>query len=307
MIYNKGKFYIERIKVHYIIVSEARLKGNGDKKLKDVENVFRKAGIQYEIIRTRDKGDAKAATERITLQSGDNAIITMGGDGTLHDIINGFKSFENCSLGLIPFGTGNDFAATAGIPKNHKKAAEIIAYSKPRNIDFIELSSGLRSINSVGMGIDVDVLQRTYAANKKGKGKYLRSLISSLIHFKSCNFTVEYDGKEEKHFGLIAALGNGKQFGGGIKLFPEAKLDDGYLDLFMVDYISKPKMIGAFLKLMRGKVNKIKNVTIVKTKAARFYNESENYYIQAEGELYKNVAIDAHIVEGKLRFYLPTD
>ena len=58
---------------------------------------------------------------------------------------------------------------------------------------------------------------------------------------------------------------------------------------------------------MRGKVNKIKNVTIVKTKAARFYNESENYYIQAEGELYKNVAIDAHIVEGKLRFYLPTD
>ena len=72
---------------------------------------------------------------------------------------------------------------------------------------------------------------------------------------------MEYDGKVEKHFGLIAALGNGKQFGGGITMFPHAEIDDGYLDLVIVDYISKPKMISAFFKLLSGKVDKIKKVT----------------------------------------------
>ena len=63
------------------------------------------------------------------------------------------------------------------------------------------------------------------------------------FHFKSYNFTLKYDGKEEKHYGLIAALGNGKQCGGGIKLFPNAKIDDGWLDLLIVDYISKAKIL----------------------------------------------------------------
>ncbi len=155
------------------------------------------------------------------------------------------------------------------------------------------------------MGIDVDVLKRTYSSKRKGRSKYFKSLISSLIHFKCCNFTVKYNDREEKHYGLIAALGNGRQFGGGIKMFPDAKVNDGYLDLIIVDYISKPKILGAFVKLMRGKVNSIKGATVVKTKQATFIHEDSDFTIQAEGELYENMPIEAHIVEGKLKFYLP--
>ncbi len=291
--------------MHYIIANETRLKGKGRKILEAVKSVFDRAEIAYKVLLTHVKGDAKKIAEEVTADGNENTLVAMGGDGTLHDIINGFKDFEKCSLGLVPIGTGNDFASCAKIPTNAVKAAELIAYGKPRHIDFIELSSGLRSINSVGMGIDVDVLKRTYSGNKHGKGKYLRSLISSLIHFKSCNFTVRYDDKEEKHYGLIAACGNGKFLGGGINLFPEAKIDDGFLDLIIVDYISKPKIISAFVKLMRGKVAKVKNVTFVKTKAATFIHEDENYTIQAEGELYDNVPLEAKIVENKLKFYLP--
>ena len=291
--------------MYYIIANQTRLQGKNAKKLEIVKKVFEHAGKDYEIIFTQNKGDAKIHAERITSSGGKHTLIAMGGDGTLHDILNGFKDFENCSLGLIPHGTGNDFAAAAGIPNDVKTAAEIIAFLSPRPIDYIQLSSGLRSLNAVGMGIDVDVLKRTYAGNKHGKSKYLRSLISSLIHFKSCDFTVRYDGKEEKHYGLIAALGNGKQIGGGIKLFPEAKIDDGYMDLFMVDFLSKPKIIGAFIKLMQGKVNSIKQAKAVRVKQATFINESKDFTIQAEGELYENIPIEANIVEGQLKFYLP--
>ncbi len=295
----------EREKVHYIIVNETRLQGKSAKKLETVKAVFDTAGIKYEILTTKREGDAKSYAHEITSSGGKHVLVAMGGDGTLHDLINGFADFDNFSMGLIPLGTGNDFAGAAKIPLDVKKAAEIIAFHAPRPIDFIELSSGLRSINAVGMGIDVDVLKRTYAGTHTKKTKYLYALIASLVHFKSYDFTIKYDGKEEKHRGLIAALGNGIQFGGGIKICPDAKLDDGLMDMIIVDYITKPKILPAFIKLMRGKINDIKGVTVVKTTAASFETKSENYTIQAEGELYDNMPLDAHIVAGKLKFYLP--
>lgn len=287
----------------YVIVNELRLKGKKIKKLETVKAVFDKAGIEYRVLFTTHKGHAAEYAREITAESG-HTLIAMGGDGTLHEILNGFNNFENNALGLIPLGTGNDFAATAGIPLNVKEAAERIAFREPSYIDFIQLASGLRSLNIVGMGIDVDVLERTYSGKHHGKSKYFRSLIASLLTFKSCNFTVEYNGKSERHFGYIAALGNGKMFGGGIKICPEAQIDDGYLDLIIVDYISRAKLLGALIKLMRGKVNSIKEATVTKVKSAKFIVDNPDYTIQAEGEIYKNVPIDAQIVTDKLKFYL---
>lgn len=290
--------------MHYIIANELHLKGKNINKLNTAKSVFERVGIEHEVLLTTHKGHATEYAKEITSSEGNNTIIAMGGDGTLHEILNGFENFENNTLGLIPFGTGNDFAAVAGIPLDVKKAAENIAFRAPSNIDYIQLSSGLRSLNIVGMGIDVEVLERTYAGKHHGKSKYFRSLIASLFKYKSCNFTVEYDGKNERHFGLIAALGNGSMFGGGIKICPEAKIDDGYLNLIIVDYISRIKLISALFKLMRGKVNKIKEATLARVKKAKFIMDSQNFTIQAEGELYKNMPIDAEIVAGKLKFYL---
>jgi len=307
MLYNYNVYKPKgKAEVHHIILNKAQLNGKNEKKLNAVKRVFNNAGIDYKVIFTAKPSEVREYTKRITGYEGKNVIIAMGGDGTIHEILNGFENFGNNSLGLIPFGTGNDFACSAGIPDNVKKAAEIIAFNAPSYIDYIELSSGLRSINAVGMGIDVDVLKRTYRGNGKGRSKYLKSLIVSLSKFKSCNFTVKYDGKEEKHYGLIAALGNGRQFGGGIKLFPEAKINDGYMDMFLVDYISKIKMIDAFIKLMRGKVNDIKEATAIRTKAATFIHEDKNFTIQAEGELYENVPLEARLITGKLKFFLPS-
>lgn len=289
--------------MYHIIVKEDNLKKKKNlKKFNKVIEIFDKANLSYTVHKTNRKGLASEICNEVTGGTG-NSVIVMGGDGTLHDVLNGFDKFEGNFLGLIPLGTGNDFAASAGIPKNVKKAAEIIVANNPKPVDFIELSSGLRSINAVGMGIDVDVLKRAYAGKNEKKSKYLRSLIVCLSKFKSYDFTVKYDGIESSHSGLIAALGNGKQFGGGIKICPEADISDGYLDLLIADFISKPKIIGAFIKLMRGKIGKIKQVTAVKTKAVEFIPHNENYTIQADGELYDNVPLVAKIVEGKLNFY----
>ena len=285
----------------HLIISEVNLKKKS-KKVEIVKSVFDKAGLNYELHATKSRDELTEITSDLTSENG-NSIIVMGGDGTLHDVLNSFVNFEENSLGIIPLGTGNDFAESAHIPTDIKKATELIINNSPRAIDYIEFESGLRSLNAFGMGVDVDVLKRAYAGKSVKRSKYLKALIVSLIKFKSHNFTVRYNGVEEKHFGLIAAVGNGRQFGGGIKLFPDAKIDDNYLDLFMVDFVSKFKMIGAFIKLMRGKINKVKQVKAVRVKEVEFIPDSENFTFQADGELYENIPIRAKIVESKLKFY----
>ncbi len=127
--------------------------------------------------------------------------------------------------------------------------------------------------------------------------------------YKARSFSVEVDGGEAKHYnGLIACLGNGRQIGGGIKLFPDAKVDDGYLDLLIVDYLSVFKTFVAFAKLFFGKLEGIKEITQLRCKKAVIHPESEEITIQAEGELYdlkKCSSISAEIVSKRLRFYMP--
>ncbi|MCM1441799.1 MAG: YegS/Rv2252/BmrU family lipid kinase [Roseburia sp.] len=287
--------------MYHLIISQENCKKK-QRKLDDVKAVFDASGKDYEVHVTASKQDVKDITAALTSDSG-NDVIVLGGDGTLHDVLNSFVDFENNALGLIPFGTGNDFAGAVRVPNDAKKAAELIIGSSPEPVDFIEFESGLRSLNAFGMGIDVDVLEHTYSGKNKKRSKYLHALIVSLIKFKSHNFTVRYNGREERHFGLIAAVGNGKQFGGGIKMFPDATPDDGYLDLIIVDFISKIKMIGAFLKLMRGKVNSLKQATVVKVKEVEFIPDESDFLFQADGELYENIPMKAKIVTGKLKFF----
>ena len=285
----------------HLIISEFNLKKKG-KKVDEIKSVFEKAETSYELHATKTREELKELISSLTSQEG-NSVIVLGGDGTLHDTLNAFVNFDGNSLGIIPLGTGNDFAESAHIPTDIKKATELILKNDPRPVDYIQFESGLRSLNAFGMGIDVDVLKRAYSGKSVKRSKYLKALIVCLFKFKSHNFTVRYNGVEEKHFGLIAAVGNGRQFGGGIKLFPDAKIDDNYLDLFMIDFVSKFKILGAFIKLMRGKINKLKQVKAVRVKEVEFIPEGDSFTFQADGELYDNIPIKAKIVENKLKFY----
>ena len=287
--------------MYHLIVSEINLKKKS-KKVEIVKSVFERAKAEFRLHATKSREELKEITASLTSEAG-NSIIVLGGDGTLHDTLNSFVDFENNSLGIIPLGTGNDFAESAHIPADIEKATELILNTTPRHIDYIEFNSGLRSLNAFGMGIDVDVLKRVYSGKCVKRSKYLKAFVPILLKLKGHNFTVRYNGVEEKHFGLIAGVGNGRQIGGGIKVFPEAKIDDGYLDLVMVDFVSKSKILGAFIKLMRGKLHKLKQAKTVKVKEVEFLTDGDGSTFQADGELYENIPIKAKIVENKLKFY----
>lgn len=299
--------------MYHLIINSTALNAKGEKQLERVQNVFADAGKELEIHKTEHAGHAREIAAELTKGGKFADLITMGGDGTLHEVLNGIEDTEKCTLGLIPMGSGNDFASAAGIPSDVASAAGTIAFRQPTAIDYIQLKDGLRSINAVGCGIDVDVLKRAYAGTKTGKGKYFSAFLKSLRHYKSATYKVSWDGGDEREYkSIVACLGNGMQIGGGIKVFPDAKIDDGYMDLIVVDYLSRFRTMLAFMKLSRGKVNSIKEVTHVKCKRAKITPvedpaNKDLHLIQAEGEIYDNIGLDAELVCGKLKFYLPNN
>ena len=100
---------------------------------------------------------------------------------------------------------------------------------------------------------------------------------------------------------------NGRQMGGGIRVCPQAKLNDGYIELFLCDYLSKTRIIGAFLKLMAGKVTRVKEARTIKVKSAEIIPDAKNYTLQADGELYPDVPFEVHVVSRKLKFHMPAE
>lgn len=289
----------------HLIVNANDLQGKKQKKIAAIEKVFNRAGKKYEIFYTEYKGHAKKIAEEITSKLDGGAIIAVGGDGTLHEVFNGIRDLGKFSLGVIPIGSGNDFAKAVGISSDCTKAAEVVAFRAPVAIDYIQLESGLRSINSVGFGIDVDVLKYAYSGKRRGHKKYLFALLKAVRRFSGYKFTVKVNGEEKKKFGFIAAMGNGSTLGGGIKLFPSAKVDDGKMNLICVDYLSKWKILGAFIKLMRGKVDKIKGAECAECTECEIIPDGENFSLQAEGEIYDDIPVKAKLVAGGLKFYLP--
>lgn len=286
--------------MYHIILNPVAGKCQAQKNLAIVESFLSSRGIDYEEHRTCGVHDAEDIARRLTL-AGETEIIVMGGDGTLHEVINGLADPTKVNIGLIPSGTGNDFAEKAGIPENAEKAIALIVDGEAKATDYLEVG-GKRCMNVGGIGMDVDVLERCSKGKIKGKIKYLMSLLQSLFAFKGLPILIESEGKTEKHDALIAAVCNGSQFGGGIVICPVAEPDDNLIDVIIVDCIGgKLKIIKAFFELMKGRVLQYPLTTHFRCESVRFSTDTP-CTAQLDGELYPALTFDVKLCKG-LRFY----
>ncbi len=286
--------------MYHIILNPVAGKKKALKNLRVVEEILQRRNIAYEVHQSCDVHDAEAIARRLT-EAGETELIVLGGDGTLNEVLNGLADPAVCKIGLIPSGTGNDFAERRGISLDPKKALERILDGEATPVDYIDVS-GTRCMNVAGLGMDVDVLERCQRGKMKGKLKYLASLLKSLFTFKGYRVKIVSEGREEVHNVLICAACNGSQFGGGIKICPLAKEDDGQMDVVIVDFIQgKLKLIGAFIQLMKGKVIEYPRTTYFRCQSVAFLPENE-CPIQLDGEIYYDHAFEAKLCSG-LKFY----
>ena len=272
------------------------------KVLYKVEKRLQERKVSYRIHKTTGARTATAITEKL-IKDGATTIAVIGGDGTLHEVINGFSDFERVTLGIIPCGTGNDFAAALKLPSDPVKALSLILDGKPVFTDFMQMPT-VRGLNIIGMGIDVEVLKLYENLKKKTKFGYTRCLMKALHNFDYTAFTAYMNGEKEDYRSFIACIANGHRYGGGIPICPVADPGDGKLDFVAVREMKKLKIISSFLKLKAGKVLSVKQT--VHKKMTEIKIEAEKpYTVNVDGELYDNIPFEVKIVSDKLRVYRP--
>ena len=291
---------LQRVRMLHIILNPVSGKKKATKNLRIVQDMLIERGIAFEVHATGAAHDGEKIARRLTEQ-GETEFIVLGGDGTLHEVLNGLADPSVCKIGLVPSGTGNDFANRLNLPLDAEKAMKIILDGEAAPVDYFQVSDR-RCMNVCGLGIDVDVLERCQRGRMKGKFKYLWSLIRSLFAFKGYRVEIQSGDVSMERDVLICTACNGNVFGGGIKICPTADPMDGKLDVIVVDQIGgKFKIIKAFIELMKGRILEYPLTTYFQTEHVRV--ETENPApIQLDGEVYQNHAFDVTVKQG-LRFY----
>lgn len=262
------------------------------------EETLKSAGVPCRVFYA-DKRGAAIKYARSLSQAGGTEFMVIGGDGTVNEVLSGLEDPSRCTLAVLPAGTGNDFAAAADIPLG-AKALELYLEGEPRPVDYIECGQR-RSLNIVGMGIDVEILRRCEGMRYGSrKGRYFRALVASLLSYRGEKVRVTVDGESREYTALIAALCNGTRLGGGIPLCPPARYDDGRLELVVVECPPFAKLLPELIRLMRGK---LLTRPITHHIACTEATLTGGGYVQYDGEIVGQETLCAHIVRGGLKMY----
>ena len=286
----------------HIIANPVSGKGNGLKALNKVEEIFTEKGVEYTVHKTEYIGHAQELAKELSLIP-DTKLIAMGGDGTFHEILCGIENFDNITLGLIPCGSGNDFIRSSCHPKKIEKAVEIILNGNASYIDFIEMDNGLRCFNTCGAGIDVDVLlKREKCKILKGKAAYFYALLYALAHTKFYGMRLTIDGETKDMRVFTIGVGNGGFLGGGLPLCPNAKVDDGLLQIGFVNEVKRWKIPAALMVFLRGKHVSTSWGGEVQGKEITIESLDGGYF-QLDGEILYETKLSMKVVPNTLKVY----
>jgi len=280
--------------------------GNGARCSAEVDARMRKTSIAFRIHSTRKRGEARHIARSLSEDVGSEelTIVSMGGDGTLHEVLNGITDPAKVNLGIIPCGSGNDFAAAAGIPSGVDQALELILNGEALYTDYLECC-GVRGINAIGTGIDVDILRRYNKMRLlKGSLAYMASLVLSLFTYKPVLLSEKNGEDSPPHKSYIVCCCNGRRIGGGICISPVSVVDDGLFDIVFVDDMPAHKLPTAFIRLIQKRI--LEDPAVTHKKSGRIRIESDGQFsIQIDGEIYEGLPFDVNIRSGILRVYRP--
>jgi YegS/Rv2252/BmrU family lipid kinase len=231
---------------------------------------------------------------RQAAESGYDMVIAMGGDGTVHEVVNGLMQVpedQRPILGVVPVGSGNDFAHAVGIPMESDRALAHALHGEPSAIDVGMMTDehGRKEYfdNTLGIGFDAVVTIRSHKLPVlRGFLMYLTAVIQTiLLNFDPSVMKMQIDGAPREQSNLLLAVCNGPREGGGFLVAPEAKVDDGLLHFVMIRKVSRLMMFRLIPEVMRGTHGRFEQVTLGTCKRLTL-SADRPIYVHADGEIY---------------------
>ena len=281
-----------------IVVNPASGGGRTSKQWQDVERILRRKGYSFDVKFTQRQLHATQITNE-ALQEGYNHIIAVGGDGTINEVLNGFyqvayEAERKPSLSIIPMGTGSDFGRVLPISTKTDYIEKLLTNSQARACDVVRATYTAWDgnpqtryyINVADVGIGSDTVIRVNKSSKAMGGflSFLIAFLSSVCFFKSPVFTVEVDG-EIIYSGKssMVVVNNGKYFGGGMMIAPQAEIDDGYLDVTILEDMRKSEFLMALPSVYKGKHLNHPKIKVARGREVKI-QATEKISLEVDGE-----------------------
>ncbi len=291
---------------HIFIINPAAGKGKSVELIPFIQEYFKSREQEELIVEvTRHPGHAAELAGKYS-QGEPCRIYSIGGDGTVNEIVNGMAG-SSAALGVIPTGSGNDFIRSL---HSETEVNTIIT----RTIEGIEKSMDLARVNDKyfvnisSIGFDANVVYNAELFKKKpgitGSMAYLLSIIYTVFKHRICSIEVHIDGEKTDMKALLVAVANGRYYGGGMMPAPDARLDDGLLDVCLVSEVSRLKILSLFPKYMKGRHGVIKQVSFKKCQRVKILSEEE-FCLNIDGEIVAARCADFEIIPAGIRVILP--
>lgn len=275
-----------------VIVNPVAGRGRTVKLLPRLKEVVAQTDQRFDFYYTEAPYHAARITDRIHREY--DAVVAFGGDGTANEVVNGLAGTPT-PFGVIPEGSGNDFARTIHVSRDIHKAVDLLVKYDYRLMDLGTIGDRV-FLNGVGIGFDGFVnYRRKNVKFLKGSLSYLYAVFSSLAMWKSIPVNLEIDGRNiGRSLIYLLAIGNGWSVGGGLKLTPDASIHDSLFDICHVRDIPVWKVLLHFAKLKNGTLERVREVTI--TRGSRIKVSSDSHLpIHFDGEVYDPKAREVDI------------
>lgn len=300
------------MKKYLLIANPAAQSGKGALIAERAATLLRK-GLGDDALSVVFTNQPKHASDIASQSEGFETIITLGGDGAIHEVVNGLmakRPGDRPKLGVIPAGSGNDYAHALGLSTKIDKACEELLRSEPHPVDIGKVNE-FYYMETLSFGLDaaiaLDTMERRKKSGRKGTVLYMESGFDQLMHhLDEHSYTASFDGDETTSGKSITfAVQIGPYYGGGFKICPEAKLDDGLFDVCISHPpITVMKAVTTFLKAKNGNHVGMPNFEMFQAKHAHIEFEDEPP-AQMDGEKITGSVFDISIEHSAIEVLMP--
>jgi diacylglycerol kinase (ATP) len=279
-----------------VIVNPVAGAGRTRREWPRIMDLFKVNGLRFEHEITEAPGHA-IELAKAAAKDGYNTIVSVGGDGTINEVVNGLYASGNIgdiALGIVGTGTGSDYIRTVGIPRRYEDACRCLMQSKKRAVDLgvVEYTDKGKMaerlfVNFAGFGFDAEIVRRT-TRQFKALGSlpaYLMGLLATLITYRNKEISLKVDGESLERRVCAVLMNNGKYGGGGMFAAPGADLADGWLDVLIIGDMSKPDLLRSLPRIYKGTHLTHPKVTMKRAREVEVVCRSGRMQLQADGEL----------------------
>jgi YegS/Rv2252/BmrU family lipid kinase len=269
--------------------------------LPGVEAALRGHGIAFRVERTHSIEHARELA-RSALAAGEVAA-AMGGDGLMGAVAGELRHSEGV-LGILPGGRGNDFARKLGVGGDPVAACDVLAEGREQRIDVGDID-GRAYLGIASSGLDSDAGDLANATRLKlGQLVYVYATLRAVVAWRPARWEVVIDGRPRSFVGYSVAVANSGVFGGGMFLAPDARLDDGLLDVVMIKDMPKPTLLAALPKVFTGAHVREPGIELLQAREVAFHADRP-FNVQADGDAIADLPATVRVQPRALRVMAP--